>query len=226
MPTVSLYRWENQVIQLLLDPPQSHAKCQPPSASPNNPLPAPSVGHHLPCGVSIPPQARRVLEKQLPAAVPVCDPPTKGLCWAVARSPQCGSRRQNPLWGQAVFWKGCPQAALLWLPHTHSHSTTLKDPDGHHGAGCFNPHLVRISSTSPHHGPSSPQALLAIGQCEFAGEWVGDAQRSWKKGNTCLTKARRVNRRQEPWAFPSALESTQSRPALASLDDLQLLLLL
>lgn len=121
VPMASLYRWENQVIQLLLDPPQSHAKCQPPSASPNNPLPAPSVGHHLPCGVSIPPQARRVLEKQLPAAVPVCDPPPRVSAGLWQEVPNAGAGGKTPSGDRQFFGRAVPRQPSCGYP-THTHT--------------------------------------------------------------------------------------------------------
>lgn len=81
--------------------------------------------------------------------------------------------------------------------------------------------LWLLHTHSRWHSPERPRETWGL---EAKGP--GELQRSWKKADACLTKARSVDKHQERWAFPLAPESTLSSPALASPDDLQLLLVL
>lgn len=219
VPTASFYRWENQVTELLHEPPTvTREVCrQPGTGSPNIRSQPPAMGHHLPWWVSIPPQARRVSEKQLPAAGLACEPPPWGS--AGQGVPVSRGRGQNLLWGQAVFWKGCPQAVLLMAvvaPLTPAQPQKTTRAPGWPGFRA--PALTKF--------PAPCRLFQLLFSTGLQANGPGELQRSWKKANFCLTKSRRVDRLQERWAFLSAPESTQSRPALASLDDLQLLLVL
>ena len=201
MPTGSFYRWENRVTELCVTHLQPHTE---PAGSSGRAArtPTPAQDRHHPRGGSASPPGRPGCGKESPSAG------TGGL-W------------EGLSWGSAPDGHGCP--------HTHWHS-----PKDCARAGAATVPLCRelipswpgsrVPALTKFPAPCRLFRLLFSAGLQANGP--GELQRSWKKANACLTRSRRVESLQERWAFPSATESTQSRPALASLDDLQLLLVL
>lgn len=123
VPTASFYRWENQVTELLHDLPSVTRKvCRQPGTGSPNVHPRPPTrdttshsGSACPHGHT---GGRR--NSSLQQGWPV-SPHHGALLGCKQGVPISRGRGQNPLWGQVVFWKGCPQAVLpmaVVAPHT------------------------------------------------------------------------------------------------------------
>lgn len=215
-PTASFYRWENQVTELLRVPPTvTREVCRQPGTGSPNIHSWPPARDTTSRGGSASPHGHAGCRRS--------SSPQQG--WHVSSAgqgvPISRGRGQNLLWGQAVFWKGCPQAVLpmaVVAPHRLTPAQPQKTTRDAGWPGFQAPALAKF--------PAPCRLFQLLFSTGLQANGPEELQRSWKKANFCLTKSRRVDRLQERWAFLSAPESTQSRPALASLDDLQLLLVL
>ena len=234
VPMASFYRWKNQVAELLRYPPILTRKvCQQPGTGSPNVHPRPPARDTTSRGGSAYPHRHAGCRGSSALQQGRHVSPHRGALLGCGKgSPSAGAGGKTPSGDRRFFGRAVPRqcSRWSWLPHTRT-GTAPKD------------HVrPRVATVPPCRGliPAWPgfqapalakfPAPLRLFRLLFStglqANGPGELQRSWKKANACLTKAWRVDRRQERWAFPLAPESTQSCPALASLDDLQLLLVL